>query len=134
MKVKKIVVDSGIIADHLITEKGESVLRQLSREYFCYTTVFNAIELFAAAGSLTETAAIQDSMNALKILGINPKSSKSVAAVVRSSKRKAYATLIASVCIESKLAIVTAQPKRFAGIKGLTVLNSKELIGRGKGK
>ncbi len=127
MSVKKIVVDSGIIADHLTTTNGESVLRKLSKEYFCYTTVFNAIELFAAAKSLKETEAVQDAMNALKVLGINPKSAKNIATVVSSTK-KDFAGLIAGICIESKLPIVTMNPKRFSGVKNLKVTSPKELL------
>ena len=66
MSVKKIVVDSSIIAEHLTTTNNESFLRQLTKKYFCYTTVFNAIELFAASKSLKETQAIEDAMNAMQ--------------------------------------------------------------------
>ena len=126
MSVKKIVVDTSIIADHLITQNKESILRTLSKKYFCYTTVFNAIELFALAKSLKETEAIQDAMNALKVLGINPKSAKNIAAVVSSTK-KDYAALIAGICIESKLPIVTLSHKRFAGITGLKIVDLNNL-------
>lgn len=127
MKLKKIVVDSDIIADHLTTTKNESYLRKLSKLCFCYTTVFNAIELFAAAGSLKETQAVQEAMDALKILGINPKSAKNIASVVSSSK-KDFAALIAGVCMESKLPIVTLHPKRFSRIKELKVVAVKDLV------
>jgi predicted nucleic acid-binding protein len=124
--LKKIVVDSSIIADHIITAHAESLLRTLSKEYFCYTTVFNAIELFAASKSLKETQAIEDAMSSMKVLGINSKSAKNIAAIVSSSKRD-FAALIAGVCIESKLPIVTLNPKRFSGIKKLTVHSIKDI-------
>lgn len=127
MSVKKIVVDSGIIAEHLTTTNAESILRKLSKEYFCYTTVFNAIELFAAAKSLKETEAVQDAMNALKVLGINSKSAKNIASVVSSTK-KDFAALIAGICLESKLPIVTVNPKRFVGVKNLKVTSPNELL------
>ena len=126
MKVKKIVVDSSIIADHLTTANGESLLRKLSKEYFCYTTVFNAIELFAVSNSLKETQAIEDAMSAMKVLGVNSKSAKNIAAVVSSSKNN-FTALVAGVCIESKLPIVTLNPKRFSGIKKLKVRSVKKL-------
>lgn len=127
MNPKKIVVDSSIIAEHLTTENSESILRKLSQKYFCYTTVFNAIELFAAAKSLKETEAIQHAMNALKVLGINPKSAKNIATVV-SSSRKGNAALIAGICIESNLPIVTSNPKRFKSIKKIEVMNLLQVI------
>lgn len=119
--MKKIVVDSSIIADHLITEQNESILRGLSKEYFCYTTVFNAIELFAVSKSLKETQAIEDALSAMKVLGINSKSAKNIAAVVSSTTRD-FSALIAGVCIESKLPILTLNPKRFSRIKNLQVV------------
>lgn len=119
--MKKIVVDSSIIAEHLTTSQDESILRRLSKEYFCYTTVFNAIELFAVSRSLKETQAIEDALNAMKVLGINSKSAKNIAAVVSSTKRE-FSALIAGVCIESKLSIITLHPKRFSKIKNLQVV------------
>lgn len=121
MTVKKIVIDTDIIAEHLLTGKKESILRALSREYFCYTTVFNAIELFAAADSLKEKEAVRQAMDAMKVLGISPKSAKNIGEVV-SSVKKDYTALIAGICCESKLPIVTMRPKRFSGVKRLTVI------------
>ena len=128
MKVKKIVVDSSIIADHLTTTQVESHLRKLSKKYFCYTTVFNAIELFAAAKSLKETEAVQNAMDALKVLGINPKSAKNIASVVTSAKEKDFTSLIAGICIESKLPIVTLNKKRYSKIKKLETIAADDLL------
>jgi len=128
VKVKKIVVDSSIIADHLTTTQVESHLRKLSKKYFCYTTVFNAIELFAAAKSLKETEAVQNAMDALKVLGINPKSAKNIASVVTSAKEKDFTSLIAGICIESKLPIVTLNKKRYSKIKKLETIAADDLL------
>lgn len=129
MTMKKIVVDSSIIAEHIITVNIESILRTLSREYFCYTTVFNAIELFAVSNSLKETQAIEDAMNAMKVLGVNSKSAKNIATIVSSSKSD-FSALIAGICIESKLPIVTLNPKRFSGTKQLIVYSIKDVLKR----
>jgi len=129
MTMKKIVVDSSIIAEHLTTVNSESILRALSKEYFCYTTVFNAIELFAVSKSLKETQAIDDAMSAMKVLGVNSKSAKNIAAIVSSSKDD-FSALIAGVCIESKLPIITLNAKRFVGIKKLKVNPIKVLAKR----
>ncbi len=66
-------------------------------------------------------------MDALKILGINPKSAKNIASVV-SSSNKDFAALIGGVCMESKLPIVKLHPKRFSRIKGLTIVSVKNLV------
>lgn len=127
MSVKKIVVDASVIADHLMTAGDRSMLRQLSNEYFCYTTVFSAIELFACCRSLKETQAVQAAMDALKVLGVAPKSAKNIAAVVSSSVTGGSAALAAGICRESKLPMVTLRPERYRGIRGVTVLSAAAL-------
>ena len=125
--IKRIVVDSLIIAEHLTTTNDESYLRKLSQKFFCYTTVFCAIELFGAAKSQKEKEAVQDAMDALKVLGINPKSAKNIASIVTSTK-KDFDVLTAGICIESKLPVVTLNPKRYSGIKSLTVVSAGDLL------
>ena len=127
MTVRKIVVDSDIIIDHLTTTEPESALRRVMKEYFCYTTVFNAAELFAAARSKKELQAVEDALHAMKILGLNGKSAKNIAGTLRAA-RGALNGLIAGVCIESRLPVVTMDPKRFAGIKKLEVITVKKLL------
>lgn len=127
MSVGKIVIDSDIIIDHLMTADAVSVLRQLASRYFCYTTVFNAIELFAAARSRNEIQAIDDAMNAMKVLGVNAKSAKNIARTFSSTKEH-LSGLIAGVCIESKLPIVTLNPKRYNRIPSLVVIPALSLL------
>lgn len=127
MIVRKIVVDSDIIADHLVTKESRSLLRMLMSEYFCYTTVFNAIELFSAARSKKEIQAVDDAMNAMKVVGVNSKSAKSIAKHLTQSK-ETLSGLIAGVCIESKLPIVTLREKQYKKFKVLEVLSAKKFI------
>lgn len=127
MSVRKIVVDSDIILDHLVTADNVSVLRQLMNEYFCYTTIFNALELFSAARAQYEVQAIDDAMYAMKVLGVNAKSAKNIARAYTSSKEQ-MSGLIAGVCIESKLPIVTLNPKRFKKIPSLEVIPAHSLL------
>jgi predicted nucleic acid-binding protein len=125
--VRKIVVDSDIIIDHLTTTEPVSMLRRVMKEYFCYTTVFNAAELFAAARSKKELQAVEDALHAMKILGLNGKSAKNIAGTLRAA-RGSLNGLIAGVCIESRLPVVTMDPKRFAGIKKLKVITVKKML------
>jgi predicted nucleic acid-binding protein len=127
VNVHKIIVDTDIIADHLVTETSPSLLRKLMRQYFCYTTVFNAIELFSAARSEKEIQLIDDAMSAMKVLGLNSKSAKNFAKHFSQSKETMTA-LIAGVCIESKLPIVTLTPNRYKKIKLLEILPAKSLL------
>jgi predicted nucleic acid-binding protein len=124
----KVVVDTSVIAEHLTTDRKRSYLRDLAARMFCYTTVFNAIELFAAAKSPMERQAVQDAMDALKVLGINPKSAKNIGAVVSSTRTKDMTALIAAVCLESKLPLATLQPKRYKGFTTLQVIDLRTII------
>lgn len=127
MNVRKIVVDSDIILDHLVSRDDVSLLRRLMIRYFCYTTVFNAIELFAAARTQQEIRAIDDAMSAMKVLGVNAKSAKNIAATFSSGTRD-MSGLTAGVCVESRLAIVTLDPKRYKKIPSLEVIPAHSLL------
>jgi predicted nucleic acid-binding protein len=128
MPVKKIIVDSDIILDHVLTKKPISLLRKLHQQYFCYTTAFNAIEVFSAARTKREIQAVQYAMNAMKILGLNAKSAKNIAGVFsgfRNAKKSNLCSLIAGIALESKLPIVTMHPNRFLAVKNLKIIAVK---------
>ena len=127
MIVKKIVIDSDIILDHVVSERSPSLLRKIAREYFCYTTVFNAIELFSAAKTNKEVCAIEDAMSAIKVLGLNYKSAKNIAKLY-SVSQQALTGLIAGVCIEAKLPIVTLMPDRYKRYRLLKVLPAHSVM------
>lgn len=131
MTVQKIVVDTDIILDHLVHGDGASFLRMTMNAYFCYTTVFNAIEAFSMARSKKEIQAVDDAMSAMKVLGLNAKSAKSIGKIYSndiSVGKKVLPALIAGVCIESRLPIVTMNPIRFSRIKHLRVIPAQKLI------
>lgn len=97
------------------------------RQYFCYTTVFNAAELFAAARTHSEGMAVENALHAMKILGLNGKSAKNIAPLLRTSRTE-MAGLIAGICSESRLPIVTMRPERYAGIRKIEVIHAESLL------
>jgi predicted nucleic acid-binding protein len=127
MTVSRIVIATDIIIDHLVTGEEVSILRRLMSQYFCYTTVFTAVELFAGARSSKERQAVDDAMSAMKVLGLNAKSAKNIAPVVMRN-RESIAGLIAGLCIESGLPIVTLNPKRFAAGTALKIMHPEDLL------
>ena len=136
MSVSKIVVDTDLMLDHLTgrygtKKQGRSTLRQLMAECFCYTTVFNAIEVFSLCESRDEIQSVEDVMQAMKILGLNGKSGKNVGRVFRDANRQkngGLAPLIAGLCIESRLPLVTNKPHRYRGIRGLRLMSPSALL------
>jgi predicted nucleic acid-binding protein len=128
---QKIVVDTDVLLEHLVHREGASFLRNAMNTCFCYTTVFNAIEAFSFARSEEEIQAVDDAMSAMKVLGLNAKSAKAVGKIfsnINQKKARVLPVLIAGVCRESKLPIVTMNPKRFSGVKQLKVIPAEKLI------
>lgn len=130
MTTRKIVVDTDIILEHLVHDEGSSLLRRLMSGFFCYTTVFNAIEAFSAARSEKEIQAVDDAMSAMKVLGLNAKSAKSVGRIFFGNRdgTKGLTLLIAGICIESKLPIATMNPGRFSHVKQIQILPVQRLL------
>ena len=95
-------------------------------KFFCYTTVFQAIELFSLAESEKESRAIEDSMAAMKVMGLNPKQAQKYGTLLTSASRlDTLNVLIAGLCLESKLPILTDRKADFKGVKGLVVVPTK---------
>jgi predicted nucleic acid-binding protein len=99
-------------------------------QYFCYTTVFNAIELFSLCNSANERLVVENVMHSIKILGLNGKSAKNVGRYFSQSRAehlRDMETLIAGVCLESRLPILTGRPQRYRGIRALRVITVNEI-------
>ena len=130
MSVPRIVVHTDLFIDHLCGDKHPSILRQAMNKFFCYATVFQAIEMFSLARTKRELAAVEDSMAAMKLLGLNPKNAKKYGELMApKSKYDRWTLLIAGLCVESRLPLLTARGRDFAGVKGLQIV-SPALIAR----
>jgi len=141
MSASKIVVHTDVFMEYLLHDgEQESVLRLAMQKFFCYTTIFNAIELFSLARSESERRAVEQSMSAMKILGVNAKSAKYYGKLIADGlKLPRMNSMIAGMCLESKLPLLTGQPKEFSGVKQLRIvpsgavkkhLSAEEILGR----
>ncbi len=95
-------------------------------EYFCYTTVFNAMELFALCRTKREQLVIEHAMDAMKILGLNGKSAKNLGGLYRRAMQDGIGdleALVAGVCVESRLPLLTGHPERYRGIRSLRLVS-----------
>ncbi|MDH4070480.1 MAG: hypothetical protein OEV30_08650 [Ignavibacteria bacterium] len=116
MKVPKVVLDTDLFLGHLQDDRTPSLLRLAVQKFFCYTTVFHAIELFAAGKSEADRQAFEDSMAVVKILGLNAKNAPTFGRqFAASGKRSALATLAGGLCLESRLPLVTGRRALFRG-------------------
>ncbi len=126
MSVPKIVVHTDVLLDHLCGSREPSVLRLAMSTFFCYTTVFQAIELFALAETDDEAAAVEKALAAMKVLGLNPKTARKYGRLIAANKkRERWNMLIAGLCIESRLPILTDRRGDFAGIAGITIVPTR---------
>ncbi len=129
MTAKKVVVHTDVLIDFLTHTQGkESLFRRVMSRYFCYTTVFQAIELFSLARTERQQKAVKEMLSAMKILGLNAKNAPKFGMLF--SKNPDMSTmdlLIAGLCMESKLPLFTVQPSRFRGVKGLQVVTPADL-------
>ncbi len=132
--MKKLVIDTDLLLGHVIhSEAGKpSDLRRLMGSHFCYTTVFNAIEAFGVCRTAAEREAVESSMHAMKILGLNAKSGKNLGALFSSHTGKTgLHLLIAGVCRESRLPLVTGRKAKYRGVSGLKMLTPREVYKEG---
>jgi len=126
VSIPKIVVDSDVLGDHLIGVQQPSILREVMGKFFCYTTVFQAIELFSLARTEKEKHAVEDSMAAMKILGLNAKNAGLYGTLMSSNRtRERFAVLIAGLCVESKLPLLTDRKRMYKGVAGLQCVSTR---------
>jgi len=133
VKEAKIVVHTDVLLEHLEGSAHPSALRLAMGEFFCYTTVFQAVEVFAAMRTRRARRAAEDAMSAMKILGLSPKKAPEYGALFAAHPRKrATDLLVAGLCLESRLPLLTARGKDFRGIRGLAIVSPGALTGGGK--
>jgi predicted nucleic acid-binding protein len=114
LNIPKIVVDADIFLDHLRGTREPSFLRLALQRFFCYTTVFQAIELFSHGRNERELRAIEDSMASVKILGLNPKNARLYGTLL-AKKKNVMRTLAAGLCREGRLPLLTGRPGEYRG-------------------
>jgi predicted nucleic acid-binding protein len=126
----KLVVHTDVILDHLHTPSRPSAMRRAMGGFLCYTTVFNAIEVFASCQSPPDRKAAEDAMSAMKLLGLNPKNAMRYGDLFDAHPRlRPVDLLVAGMCVESKLPLLTDRRQDFRGIRGLRIVATRELHG-----
>jgi|SRR6185369_10105579 len=124
----KLLVHTDVLFGYLChAGVAEHPLRRAMRNYFCYTTVFNAIELFALAETDEEKAAVERVFSSMKLLGLNAKHAPAYAGRLRDasrSSRNAHTIngLIACMSVDSGVPILTSRPFDFEGISGVELI------------
>ncbi len=132
MSAAKLVVHTDVLLEHLRGADHPSVLRRAMGLFFCYTTVFQAVELFAEMRTAEERKGAEDAMSAMKLLGLNPKNAPLYGKLFAAhAGLRPMDLLVAGLCIEGRLPLLTGRRKDFAGIGGL-MLVSPRMISPGR--
>jgi predicted nucleic acid-binding protein len=133
MNAPRIIVHTDVIAAHLQSSRSPSVLRQAMSQFLCYTTVFQAIELFSMAPSAREVGLVEDALGAMKILGLSARGAKTYARLIAQGyPRTRWDMLIAGLCLESRLPLLTSRRADFRGVDGLVIVTPR-LVAAGLG-
>ncbi len=130
MSVPKLAVHSDVIIAYVL-HQGNTVpaLRIALMKFFCYTTVFDAIEVFSLTQNENERRIIESAMSAMKILGLNAKNAKRYGdLLLNSAQTSSFSLLTAGVCLESKLPLLTDHPEEFRSVTGLKILRPSMIL------
>ena len=130
----KVVVHTDVILEYLRGTRRPSALRRAMQVFFCYTTVFNAVQVFALLRTPRERKAAEDAMAAMKLLGLNPKNAKRYGDLFAAHPRlRPTDLLVAGLCLESGLPLLTDRKRDFQGIRGLTIVPARAVGGDSAG-
>lgn len=140
MSIPKVVVDTDVFVDFLTSRSARTgsvkqpLFRRLLADVFCYTTVFNAAELFSLMRTKREERMAEEALGAVKLLGVNARTAKQLGAVLRSRmgrKSDVLVALIGALCREARVPLITGRPHRYRGISGLRLISTRTLERKG---
>lgn len=124
----KLLLDTDVFRAHLQEQTGPSALRLAVGRYVCYTSVCTALELFAGAQSAAGRRQVEDALGAVKILGINARNAPRYGRILRSMRHPdPLAAMVAGLCLDAGLPLVTDRGENFRGITGLRCVPTRAL-------
>jgi predicted nucleic acid-binding protein len=131
MKYRKVIVHTDLLMGHLTAAHPPSLLRRAMGEWFCYTTVFHAITLFAWAESRRAQKAVEDMFAPIRILGLNAQSAPLFGSLLaQAGKKNVMDVLVAGVCLQSRLPLLTDRTSDFTEFRGLKILPATRSLRR----
>lgn len=126
--MEKILIHTDVFRAHLRERHGPSALRTAVGRYFCYTSVCTALELFAGADSAAGRRTVEDALGVVKILGINARNAPRYGRILRTMRHPdPLAALVAGLCLDGRLPLLTDRREEFRGIPGLRCIPTSAL-------
>ncbi len=121
----EVFIDTDILTDYLTHRtEGPSLLRHLVSFSVCYTSVLNATELLAAASNDDERKTITDCLCGVHVLGFHQRYAMTFGQIFSNQRENKNvvslrSSMIAGMCITSKLPLVTFATEMYAKIPGI---------------
>lgn len=110
------LIETDVLSEYLVAAKGEeTILRKALAAGVCYTTMYNALELFRAAATKDESDAVLQMLMVVRVLGFNSRYAQSFADTVKDVEAKTGMILsqrevmMIGMAKVSKLTIVTKE-------------------------
>jgi len=130
------LIETDVLREYLIAEKGvETLLRKALAKGVCYTTMYNALELFRAAHSKEESDAIMQMLMVVRVLGFNARYAQSFSEAAIEIEKKTGISLtnreamIIGMAKISKLSILTKDFfRRYKAAEAVPVVCSSEEV------
>jgi predicted nucleic acid-binding protein len=130
------LIETDVLREYLIAPKGEeTVLRKALSSGVCYTTMYNALELFRACSSKEETDAVLQMLMVVRVLGFNSRFGQSFAEIAGEIEKESGIILthreamIIGMAKASKLTIMTKEFfERYTSVKTASVVHSAEEV------
>ena len=130
------LIETDILREYLVAAKGEeTILRKALSNGVCYTTMYNALELFRAAGGKDENDAVMQMLMVVRVLGFNSRYAQSFAESAQEIENRTGIVLsqrellIVGMAKASKLTIVTNDLyERYRSVGIVSVVRSSEEV------
>jgi hypothetical protein len=124
--MKQFLIETDLLKEYLVTRN--SLLRAALSEGVCYTTMYNALEIFRLARNEAEREAVKNMLSVVRVLGFNyryaeqfARTSREVEEVMKTDLTEREALIIGMARV-SKLVILTREYyDRYSSLGGVEV-------------
>ena len=130
------LIETDVLSEYLVAVKGEeTILRKALGIGVCYTTMYNALELFRAAVTKDENDAVLQMLMVVRVLGFNSRYAQSFADVAKEVeamtgiKLSHRESMMIGMAKASKLTIITKEYfERYNAAKAVPVAFSAQEV------
>ena len=124
--MKQFLIETDVLREYLVSHS--SLLRSALREGVCYTTMYNALEIFRLAKSEAEREVVKNMLSVVRVLGFNYRYAEQFALIIKEIEGQSDTditereALIIGMAKTSKLTILTREYfDRYTSLHGVDV-------------